>query len=84
MKIICAENTGFCSGVKRAVDMALKQENAFVLGQLIHNPQIVELLEKRRIKEIKSVDDIKLGTLIITAHGTLKNNIEKARKKRLR
>ncbi len=83
MKIICAENMGFCFGVKRAVDMALKQENAFVLGQLIHNPQVVELLEKRGIKEIKSVDDIEKGILIITAHGTTKSNIIKAKSKKL-
>ncbi len=84
MKIICAENMGFCSGVKRTIDMAIKQKNAFVLGQLIHNPQIVELLERRGIKEIKSVDDIKKGTLIITAHGTTRKNIEKAKKKGLK
>ncbi|MBU4493107.1 MAG: 4-hydroxy-3-methylbut-2-enyl diphosphate reductase, partial [Nanoarchaeota archaeon] len=75
MKIICAENMGFCFGVKRALDIALKEKDAYTLGQLIHNPQVVGLLEERGIKETKSVDDIKRGTLIITAHGTIKSNI---------
>ncbi|MDD5086124.1 MAG: 4-hydroxy-3-methylbut-2-enyl diphosphate reductase [Candidatus Nanoarchaeia archaeon] len=84
MKVICAENMGFCSGVKRAVDMALKQKDAFVLGQLIHNPQVVEMLDKKGIKEISSVDDIEKGSLIITAHGTTKSNVEKAKIKGLK
>ncbi|MBU3941476.1 MAG: 4-hydroxy-3-methylbut-2-enyl diphosphate reductase [Nanoarchaeota archaeon] len=84
MKIICAENMGFCFGVKRALDIALKEKDAYTLGQLIHNPQVVGLLEERGIKETKSVDDIKRGTLIITAHGTIKSNIEKAKSKGLR
>ncbi|MBU4492830.1 MAG: 4-hydroxy-3-methylbut-2-enyl diphosphate reductase [Nanoarchaeota archaeon] len=83
MKVICAENMGFCFGVKRALDMALKERNAYTLGQLIHNPQVVELLEKKGIKVVNSVDEAD-RTLIITAHGTSKSNILKARKKGLK
>ncbi len=83
MKVICAENMGFCSGVKRALDMVLNERNAYTLGQLIHNPQVVELLEKKGIKVVNSVDEAD-RTLIITAHGTPKSNIEKAKKKELR
>ncbi len=84
MRVICAENMGFCFGVKRALDMVLNERNAYTLGQLIHNPQVVELLEKRGIKEIKSIDEIENGTLIITAHGTSKSNIIKAKEKGLK
>jgi len=83
MKVICAENMGFCFGVKRALDMALKEKNAYTLGQLIHNPQVVELLEKRGIKVVNSVYEAN-KTLIITAHGTLKSNIEKAKERGLK
>ena len=83
MKVICAENMGFCFGVKRALDMALKERNAYTLGQLIHNPQVVELLEKKGIKVVNSVDEAD-KTLIITAHGTSKLIIEKAKEKELR
>ena len=84
MKVICAENMGFCFGVKRALDMALKERNAYTLGQLIHNPQVVELLEKKGIKVVNSINEINDGTLIITAHGTSKSNIGKAKEKGLR
>jgi len=84
MKIICAENMGFCFGVKRALDMVLKEKNAYTLGQLIHNPQVVELLEKKGIKAVNSVNEVNDGILIITAHGTSKSNILKARKKGLK
>ena len=83
MKIICAENMGFCFGVKRALDMVLKERDAYTLGQLIHNPQVVELLEKRGIKVVNSIDEAD-KTLIITAHGTSKSIIEKAKKNGLR
>jgi len=83
MKVICAENMGFCFGVKRALDMVLNERNAYTLGQLIHNPQVVELLEKKGIKVVNSVDEAD-RTLIITAHGTSKLIIEKAKEKGLR
>ncbi len=35
MRVICAENMGFCFGVKRALDMVLNERNAYTLGQLI-------------------------------------------------
>ena len=84
MKVICAENMGFCFGVERALDMVLKERNAYTFGQLIHNPQVVALLEKKGIKVINSIKEINDGTLIITAHGTSKSIIEKAKEKRLR
>lgn len=84
MKIICAENMGFCFGVKRALDMVLKERNAYTLGQLIHNPQVVELLDKKGIKVVNSINEINNRTLIITAHGTSKSIVEKAKKKGLR
>lgn len=83
MKVICAENMGFCFGVKRALDMVLKERDAYTLGQLIHNPQVVEMLEKKGIKVVNSVDEAD-KTLIITAHGTSRPTIEKAKKKWLR
>jgi len=83
MKVICAENMGFCFGVNRAIGMVLKEKNAYSLGQLIHNPQVVELLEKKGVKVVNSVDEAN-KTLVITAHGTLKSNIEKAKERGLR
>ena len=44
--MIMAENSGFCKGVKNAVDtaMSLDPENAYVLGEIIHNPDVVKAI----------------------------------------
>jgi 4-hydroxy-3-methylbut-2-enyl diphosphate reductase len=38
-------------------------------GPLIHNPQTLELLRSRGIQEVKSLDEITGGTVVIRAHG---------------
>ena len=53
--MIVADNAGFCFGVKRAIKMAndtMDQAGARVksLGQLIHNPQVVNSFQKRGLK----------------------------------
>lgn len=79
MKVILAKNSGFCMGVKRAVDTALKQkgENVFVLGEIIHNESVIEQLEKSGIKTIHSINGLSKGdTLIIRSHGVPKSVLE--------
>jgi 4-hydroxy-3-methylbut-2-enyl diphosphate reductase len=79
MSVKLADTAGFCMGVKRAVDMVLElaqrkgTETVYTYGPLIHNPQTVDLLKKRGIIPIASLDEIDTagpGTLIIIrAHG---------------
>lgn len=73
MKITVAKNAGFCFGVKRAYDLACvnskKCSAIYILGKLVHNDDVCRDLKKRGVKEIKSVNDIKEGTIIFTAHG---------------
>ncbi len=71
-----AETAGFCMGVKRAVDMVLDmaqhkgKRQIFTYGPLIHNPQTVELLQKRGIIPVKGIEEIEEGaTVTIRAHG---------------
>lgn len=53
LEVITSEEAGFCFGVERALDMVLEAAkkndalNVYTLGPLIHNPQVVERLEKR-------------------------------------
>lgn len=52
MNVFVAEHAGFCSGVKRAVQMAedsIGKQKVRSLGPLIHNTQEVERLNKRGI-----------------------------------
>ena len=75
-EIIVAKNAGFCFGVKRAVDMAVKQDSkiskAYTLGPLIHNQDAINDLQEKGIHAIHEADIAKLGptdTAIIRAHG---------------
>jgi 4-hydroxy-3-methylbut-2-enyl diphosphate reductase len=82
-RVKLAKNAGFCMGVRRAVDMALeaaiKRDGPIhTYGPLIHNPQVLEILEGKGIKAIADWDEgIGLSypgekaaiTVIIRAHG---------------
>ncbi|MCP3682550.1 MAG: 4-hydroxy-3-methylbut-2-enyl diphosphate reductase [bacterium] len=71
MKVSIAKNLGFCFGVKRAVDMAMKSNGSAVctLGPIVHNPQIVEKLESIGVKPIDNLKDVTDGSVVIRAHG---------------
>lgn len=86
-KVIVAKSAGFCFGVKRAIKMAFEtcrdeqRENIFTIGQIIHNPQVVEQLEEKGVTLVDSVQDITCGTLIIRSHGLTKGENETLRGK---
>ena len=73
MKVILAENAGFCMGVRRAVettlDMVRSEEKIATFGPLIHNPQVLGLLEERGVDILQDIPDHRDGTIIIRAHG---------------
>ncbi len=72
MEIVVAKSGGFCQGVKRAVDTALKisPENTYVYGEIIHNPDVVKQIQERGIVTVESLDEVPIGaTLIIRSHG---------------
>ena len=73
--MIVADNAGFCFGVKRAIKMAndtMDQAGARVksLGQLIHNPQVVNSFQKRGLEVVADLDSLDPEeTVIIRSHG---------------
>jgi len=74
MKVRLAATAGFCMGVRRAMEITLAEANRgkgplFTYGPLIHNTQVLELLESKNVKAVEEIDDIKSGTMIIRAHG---------------
>ncbi len=87
MKIKLAENSGFCFGVKRAVNIAFetrkKQTGKVVtLGPIIHNPQMVSKLNESGIDFVKNIDDItKDMTVIIRSHGITAEEYRKLKEK---
>ncbi len=73
-KIIVADSAGFCFGVKRAVgiaeDFAEKGIPAVTLGEIIHNPTVVEELREKGVYPVESVSEVPKGaTLILRSHG---------------
>lgn len=73
-KITVAQTAGFCFGVDRAVklvsDLVEKGEKVCTLGPIIHNPQLVEELEKKGVVIIDSPADAPDGyTVVIRSHG---------------
>lgn len=76
MDVTVAENSGFCFGVKRAVDSVYEQlkkgGKIYTYGPIIHNEQVVDELEKMGVSVIRSVEelkDIREGTIVIRSHG---------------
>jgi (E)-4-hydroxy-3-methyl-but-2-enyl pyrophosphate reductase len=82
MKISIAKTAGFCMGVRRAVEMVLDSpgthENPiYTYGPLIHNPQVLHLLEEKGISILKDIPDQGKGTVLIRAHGVPPKTKEK-------
>ncbi len=75
METILAPKAGFCFGVKRALDLAMKtaretNKKIYTLGPLIHNPQVVEDLSQKGIKVVKDLSEIPdEGVIIVRSHG---------------
>lgn len=82
MKVLQADVLGFCFGVRRAVDLALKaleeqsqnqnQHDVYSLGPLIHNESVLEKLANKGLKILdeKDIDSIAQDSVvIIRAHG---------------
>ena len=81
MQIKVAKSAGFCFGVKRAVGIAEKYAEsgvpAVTLGEIIHNPSVVEDLRKRGVYPVERVEDCPEGaTLILRSHGVPAATVE--------
>ena len=89
MEIIVAKSSGFCFGVKRAINMANKcaseekEGGIFTLGPIIHNPQVVKKLEESNVYAKKDLSEIDAGTVIIRSHGVKFEEYKDARDKGL-
>ena len=86
MRIVLAKSSGFCMGVRRAVELVLdapgkSREPIYTYGPLIHNPQVLDLLKEKGIGVIDEVPEKGEGTILIRAHGVppeIKGNLKAA------
>lgn len=83
LKVEIAKNSGFCFGVKKAIDttMSVIEEKSVVssLGPLIHNQQVVDVLDKKGLSVVQEPEEAK-GSLVIRSHGVPLEIYERARK----
>jgi 4-hydroxy-3-methylbut-2-enyl diphosphate reductase len=72
MRIIRATHLGMCFGVRDAIALALASAEAgplTILGDLVHNPTVLNDLAARGIAVAGDVAQVTTHTLMITAHG---------------
>jgi len=78
-----AKRTGFCYGVREAIDMAKEASAAgkatHTLGQVVHNEGVVAELEQLGIRTVEALDDVDHGAaVVIRAHGVRPDVMERA------
>jgi len=88
MRINIAKDSGYCSGVKDAVNMAydITDEfgNVYMLGDVVHNERVVKDLENAGTKVVKSLDEVpKDSSVLFRAHGTVNETWNKAKRNNL-
>ena len=88
MKITVAKDAGYCFGVRDAVNMAYDSAeefgNVYMLGDIVHNEQVVEDLENIGTKVVESLDDVpKDSPILFRAHGTVNELWDEAKSKKM-
>jgi 4-hydroxy-3-methylbut-2-enyl diphosphate reductase len=77
MEVVRAQKAGFCMGVDLALDKLdhliagePRKGSIYILGSIIHNPQVVQAYAARGITTLHSPDEVPAGaTVVIRAHG---------------
>ena len=88
MKIFLAKDSGYCFGVRDAVNMAYetadKDGEVYMLGTIVHNEKVIEDLDAVGTKVVDSLDDIPAGSSVLfRAHGTSPSVWKNAKRKKL-
>jgi (E)-4-hydroxy-3-methyl-but-2-enyl pyrophosphate reductase len=78
-----AKRTGFCYGVREAIDKAKEASAAgkatHTLGQVVHNEGVIAELEQLGIHTVDALDDVDHGAaVVIRAHGVRPDVMERA------
>jgi 4-hydroxy-3-methylbut-2-enyl diphosphate reductase len=75
-RIVVADELGYCWGVRRAIDIITDAADSdgpiAPVGDIIHNPQVVERLRAKGVEGAESVEQAKtrgFTRVAITAHG---------------
>jgi len=80
MKVLVAESSGVCFGVRRALDLleesveqaALENEKVVMLGPLIHNPRVVDKYSQKGVHVVDAKSVPEKGVIVVRSHGVIK------------
>lgn len=79
-----AARTGFCFGVRRAINalekVARERGGVETLGAVVHNQQVLQKLADIGVRVVNNIDDIKGDTIVTSSHGVspaLKDELKK-------
>ena len=90
MEVLLSSPRGFCAGVVRAidvVDICLRKYGppVYVKHQIVHNPYVVNDLERRGAITVEDVDEIPEDSLVVfSAHGSPPEDFVKAKARNLK
>ena len=75
MKIFLAKDAGYCFGVRDAVNLAYesaeKYGDVYMLGDIVHNENVIKDLNQAGAKVVSSLDEVPDGKpILFRAHGT--------------
>ena len=85
MEVLLSSPRGFCAGVVRAidvVDICLRKYGppVYVKHQIVHNPWVVNDLERRGAITVEEVEEVPEGSLVVfSAHGSPPEDFAKAK-----
>lgn len=90
MEVRLARKRGFCFGVEDAIELAQRTVQAHepgkvvALGPVIHNPQVVENLEKAGLNQSADLESVEPGiTVLLRSHGAGPDTYARAAEKGL-
>jgi 4-hydroxy-3-methylbut-2-enyl diphosphate reductase len=83
-----ARRTGFCYGVREAIDAArisaAEGKTTHTLGQVVHNEGVIAQLRDQGIRSVKELDEVDTGAaVVIRAHGVTPEVMARAEAKGL-
>ncbi len=90
-RVYLARHQGFCMGVERAINIAEETaqkrcpgERVTILNEIVHNDAVVERFKNDGVDQALSLEDVREGTLIISAHGIAPGVVSAAERKGLK
>ena len=91
MEVVLAKTSGFCFGVKRAVDTVYEQiekmdgeGKIYTYGPIIHNEEVVKDLEEKGVQVLNTrqeLEELDGGSVVIRSHGVSKDIYDLIEKK---